>query len=447
MAAYYVASDGSNTSPYDTWAKAATTFAVAVTAATGNGDVIYVDQGFTDTLSTSTIYTFANHVSVICSNDKTNAPPQTLGTMGDSNWIGHSSTTYRITLTGAYKVYFYGMTFRVGGSGSDFILASWGDGSHFEFENCLFWLSTSSTSAYIVFNSTSINNAYSRLKNCLFRFNHTEQKLFISQCADLEGCSIHASSLIPMAFFAPGDSSATPGFVNLNGCDFSLLSGFLVGSHNNGASQYVFANCKLHGSTTALATQTPANKGSAKVWLYNCASGDQHYNIAHYDAFGSTIVDTGIYANDGAQYDGTNRCSWKITTTANCSYYTPYVSPWIDCYHSGTSAITPYLEILRDGDATAYKDNEVWLELSYQGTLGVPLAIIITDRRGLLLADAEQDAGVGSSGWAGSVTSWSGKLSPTDSITPVESGHLRARICVGRPSITVYVDPQIRGRS
>jgi hypothetical protein len=28
-----------------------------------------------------------------------------------------------------------------------------------------------------------------------------------------------------------------------------------------------------------------------------------------------------------------------------------------------------------------------------------------------------------------------------------EIGHIRGRVCVGEPSITVYVDPQIRGLS
>jgi len=233
----------------------------------------------------------------------------------------------------------------------------------------------------------------------------------------------------------------------MEGADWSVATNSLFKSGVGSSGVAFLSHCKLGTGVTILATQTPANKSSTNVWLYNCASSDEHYQMGHYDAFGSTIVDTGIYANDGAQYDGTNYCSWKIVTTAYCSYYTPYVSPWIDCYHSGTSAITPYLEILRNGSTTAYQDDEVWGMFSYQGTSGYPLATIVDDRKGLLASAANQTAGVGTSGWTGDTGAWSGKLSPTASITPAEIGHLRARVCVGEPSITVYVDPTIRGRS
>jgi hypothetical protein len=210
-----------------------------------------------------------------------------------------------------------------------------------------------------------------------------------------------------------------------------------------------FVNCKLGNGMVAYAPTATVGLAQTEVELFNCAYGDNHYQIGHHNNFGSTVVDTGIYANDGASYDGTNRCSWKIVTTANCSYYTPYVSPWIDCYHSGTSAITPSLEIVRSGSATAYQNDEVWGEFSYQGTSGSPLAVIVNDAMALLGTAADQTTGaLDASGWTGeNATSWFGKLNPTSAITPAEIGHLRARVCVGEPSITVYIDPTIRGRS
>jgi hypothetical protein len=171
--------------------------------------------------------------------------------------------------------------------------------------------------------------------------------------------------------------------------------------------------------------------------------------LYHADAFGETTVSNTIYANDGAAYDGTNKCSWKIVTTANCSYYYPYVSPWIDCYHSGTGAITPYLEILRSGSTIKYQDDEVWGEFSYQGTSGSTKATIVSDRMTLLGTAADQTASsLDASGWTGEdATNNAFMKLESGSITPAEIGHLRARVCVGEPSITVYVDPTIRGRS
>lgn len=452
MTAFYVASSGSNTSPYDTWAKAATTFAAAVTAATGNGDIIYVDQGFTDTLSANTTYTFANNVSVICSNDLSNEPPQTLGVMGTSAWIGSSSGSYSITINGGYKVYWYGITLRsAGGSAVNFSFSQT-DNAHTEVENCYFWFNstTGSNSKFVSGSTGGSGNSYFKAKNCTFRFSLAGHGFSIGCPSEYSDCTIVADAGTITSLLIGGASGVHRGphtvFSNM---DLSMVATSLVGDQTNVGSLFYFINCKLASGVSVMASQTVPNKGSAQVYVFNCASGDEHYHLQHHDAFGSTTIDTGIYANDGAQYDGTNRCSWKIVTTANCSYYTPYVSPWINCYHSGASAITPSLEIVRSGSATAYNDNEVWMELSYQGTSGSPLGVSVNDRKALLASAAAQTTGtLGAGDWTGeNATSWFGKLSPTASITPAEIGHLRARVCVGAASATLYVDPQIRGRS
>src|SRR5512139_2589116 len=77
MANVYVKASGSGTSPYDTWAKAATTLKVATDFASA-GDVIYAHQE-SETITVDTTYTLASGVKIICSNDAVNEPPQTLG--------------------------------------------------------------------------------------------------------------------------------------------------------------------------------------------------------------------------------------------------------------------------------------------------------------------------------------------------------------------------------
>jgi hypothetical protein len=445
MTLYYVASDGDNSDGL-TWAKAFTTFAGAVTAATGDGDTIYVDQGFTDTLSAAATYTFGNNVNVICSNDKSNEPPQTLGTMGVNNWIGHDSSTRTIDVNGAYRVFISGLTFRIAGSSSASMTIGSSDGAHLELENCYLWLGTTGTGNIIIGGSASSSNNYINLSNTTFRFGATGHGITNHSNSSFLGCVISSDGSTPSVLLKASSSGC---LIQCVGCDLSVVTGTLIASQTNRATEFQFIHCKLGSGVAILASQTPANKSSAHAWLYNCSAGDEHYNLQYHDAFGSTVIDTGIYANNGASYDGTNRCSWKIVTTANCSYTTPYVSPWIDCYHSGTSAITPSLEIVRSGSATAYQNDEVWGEFSYQGTSGFPLATIVSDRKALLAAAADQTTGaLDASGWTGeNATSWFGKLNPTSAITPAEIGHLRARVVVGEPSITVHVDPTIRGRS
>jgi hypothetical protein len=201
----------------------------------------------------------------------------------------------------------------------------------------------------------------------------------------------------------------------------------------------------LGASFVALAAQTSTSIGGGSCLLLDCSAGDIHYFLGHYDALGETTVDTSIYATDNI--NDTN-LSWKIVTTANVSYATPYRSPWFPAYNDNTStAITPSLEIVRSGSATAYKDDEVWSEWLYPGTSGYPKAVLVSDARGLVATAADQTTGaLGASDWSGeNATSWFGKLAPTASFTPSEVGHIQARVCVGKASSTVYVDPQIRG--
>jgi hypothetical protein len=341
-------------------------------------------------------------------------------------------------------VYSYGIELQIAGAiGYDLIIGNTTK-AHFELEQCKLTLLVTSTASEIILGPSSLSTSFIKLKDCTLKFGNAGQRITMrGGMCEIAGGSIDAAGSSPSVLFV-GENRVR---LHATGFDMSHVTGTLVPNEASYFSQYIFEQCKLGSGVTVLAAQTSIpNRGSAEVRLYDCAAGDQHYHIGHYDAFGSTVVETSIYANDGAQYDGTNRCSWKIATTANCSYYTPYVSPWFGRYHSAASAITPSIEILRDGSATAYQDDEVWGEFSAKTTTGFTLATLYSDRMTLLGTPADQAAGVGVAGWTGeNASAWSGKLAPASSFTPAEIGHLMARVCVGEPSITVYVDPAIRG--
>ena len=198
-------------------------------------------------------------------------------------------------------------------------------------------------------------------------------------------------------------------------------------------------NCKLPSGLVHLATQTATNRGAGEVYLHDCAVGDSHGFFGYYNPMGSIVSDTGIYVTAGAAAQ-----SWKIVTTANCSYYTPFETPWFGYYNTVTTSIAPYVEILRDGSTTAYQDDEVWLDVMAKTNTGSTQSALTTDRMTLLGTPANHAAGAGLGSWTGeSGTAWSGKLVMA-SLTPAEVGHIQARIVVGEPSITVYADPQIR---
>lgn len=228
-----------------------------------------------------------------------------------------------------------------------------------------------------------------------------------------------------------------------DGIDLSTQSGNLCLSPASTTFMMEFANCKLHASVTPMAASPAVG---SDVYLYDCASGDTHYQFAHYGYNGSTVISTSVYANSGASYDGTNRHSWVVSSNANASAANPYRSPWINRYNTTLSATTFSFECVRSGSASAYNNDEVWSEWLIKTNSGSPLSSFYSDECLPLATPAAQTTGtLGASDWTGeNATSWFGKLD-SGSCTPAELGYLRGRICIGKASVTdLYVDPKIR---
>lgn len=436
MATYHVYNAAAGAGTGADWTNAFTTFGAAVTAASSNGDVIKVHVAHTENLGADTTYTFAAHVAVICV-DKDNS--DALAVMGTSAWIGHNTLNFSIVFAGAVKVFMYGLTFRNASTGADFITLCNSDGSHQVLENCYLWLGTTSTTALI---QVGVNDTqcFARLKDCTLRFGATAQSLSVRGNVVIEGGSVSADGSAPSSLFSFAGTDPGGATVRADGTDLSHISGNIVGDATSAAAVVTLTNCKLHASATWLAAQTVANKSGAEVFLFDCHSGDTHIAIGHEDGLGKTEIATGI------SFTGSEAgCSWKITTTAAASFYTPYRTPWIDTYHDGLAAITPYLEILRDGSSTAFNNDEVWGEFRAKVTSGSVVTTAYSDRKVLLASAAAQAAGAGTGSWSGeNATAWSGKVDSGSALTPAEVGFIRSRFAVGAASATVYGDPRMR---
>lgn len=447
MTTRFYSSSGTPSAPYTDWATAATSLATAL-AACSSGDLLVIQyDGIASgdaELAADTTFTVPAGVMVVAgSNDGGSGWTYTV--MGTANWIGNSTTNRSVTLDCAGSCFIAGLTLRTAGSTTDSLTIGSSDNSFISGEDVYLWNGNSATSSSIRLGASSTTNQMAvRLKNCTFRFGSTGQSISVRCKADIIGGSLSSAGSIPTSIFTT-TTGTMPGGVDLDGFDFSALStNELVGDCLT-PLRVKGSNCKASSGFVPLGTQSSGNLSGAEVLLLNTASGDTHYNMIHATPQGSLVIDTGIYANDGATSDGSQHTTWKIVTTSSASYFNPYVSPWVRKYNSILSAITPYLEILRDGSATAYNDDQVWGEFAAQATSGSPLASFYSDRRGFAASAAAQATGVGTSGWTGEGgTAWSGKLAPTSSITPAEVGHLGARVCVGAASSTVYVDPLIR---
>jgi len=446
MATYYLWSDASGAANGSSWTDAFTTLESAIAAAIASGDIIKVHKTHVEQLSVDTTYVCQNNISIVCV-DKDNS--DALAEMdGSTGYIGHLTLSRHVILQGAYKVYVYGLALVVAGTTAKNLGVGTGTTGSFVVERCKLWSLNTAVSPFIYFGNTgTVTRNFIRVKDSEFRFGGggTSRRIDIAARVELIDCWLHSSSGQPTGGMF--QINVRNGALLSEGCDWSVLGANPLVNIAGGSDEAVFVNCKLGSGFIGITGASVNTKADGSLLLLNCSSGDTHYHLGHFDAIGSTVIETGIYANDGASPDGgTTRTSWKITTTAYATYYQPYISPWIDKYHSGTSAITPYLEILRDGSTTAFQDDEVWGEFSYQGTSGSTQSTIVSDRMTLLGTPANQTASSKTvSDWTGeSASAWTGQLAPLAAITPAEVGYLRARVCVGEPSTTVYVDPQIR---
>lgn len=435
MANLYVASTGSNTAPYDTWAKAATA-PLTATAAAAAGDTIY-QHAETFTISADTTYTLAAGVRWICTNDKANEPPQTLSTAGA---IVSTTSNVDIYLHGV-GIYVYGLTFDTGGSSYSIIGVASSSSNYVIAESCNFVISNTNSASVIHIGQQSSSISETRLINCSVKLAAASQYISPTGRVYIKGGVYpDPSGTRPTVLFKTKDSCRQMVFVGAN------LSGMTGGTVFTQAAAHLttisLSQCKLGAATL---NGSFAGICGTEYFLYDCSSSDTQYQFAHYHYLGSTTVSASIYANNGAEYNlAGDKTSWVVAGNANTSRATPYYSPWFSRYNEATAAITPSIEILRNDSTTAFTDTQVWGMWSVKTAGGSPLVTLYDDYGGHLATGAAQGNGVGFAGWTGeSGTAWSGKLE-CPSITPAEIGHISSRVVVAG-NYTVYVDPTIRG--
>jgi hypothetical protein len=434
MTDYYCKSTGSNTSPYDTWAKACTDINSAIALAVAD-DRIFMHNGTTVTYATSTTLTPVPRCLLISTADTSNAPPTTY----DVGAIITSSTNQQITVNGGH---WYGFLFKSGsGASSAPMNVCTVDNAWVFFEDCqMSWTGTGAGGGFVINSATSALNSEFTSRNCTWTWSNTGQGFTAHGVWHDIGSNMDAGATHPLTLFK---ATSPVSYIEFNGSD---LSGNANTYFAAGSAYYiaVLINCKLSGPATIQATLS--NHSEGEVFLYDCDSGDGNYQCSHYNFRGSTVVLTSKYVTaDGASYDGTNRYSYTIQGSANASFATPYYAPWIEIYNASLTAQTPYFEIARDGSTTPYTDGQVWAQFLAKDTSGFPRTTHYSDRRGVVATAQDQATGTGTGNWTGlSGTAWSGKCDSGAAITFAELGSLRGRLVVAA-NISVQLDPKIRG--
>lgn len=429
---YYVDDGGSDTNPYDTWAKAATTLAGLLADITiAAGDTILIGHDHNEVSNGAKTWTIkpagslVNPVRLVSANTSTSAyeAGAALGA-ADANNVAFDCDTGGIDC--------YGLALSSNGAA-----VSLGDNkATLYFTDCTF------TCARIYLGAGDA--CYVRMLSCTMTFSYASYCFYansVKAIIDIVDCAI-TNAEIDSADELISLGTADGVTLRVVGCDFSGAPGGYV--FNDLADTVVVsaARCILHADTTALVETVDSSTLGTAV-MEHCLAGTQTVPVYQYwkqTSAGSVKADATRTRTNGAT-DGETPYTLEFASSASCCFGNPLEGPplrkWVA---AGSQTITVYCT----ASADLYND-EFWIEVSSpsEAATATSLAVVETTKMTVLGTHAEltQDDSSWSGAGVGSGATGIHKISVT--IAPTEAGYVEVRCSVGKASTTVYVDPEI----
>lgn len=441
MTVYYVDDGGSNTSPYDTWAKAAPTLAAlqagAGTALTTGGNVVYIGA---DSVSTGDNTGAADITFTGPANGNVDIVSATVGTTNYSK----SSTNQIVQNGGDVKIIFY-QGFSLYGikmSSTGMIKLSTGAAASgqatVQTRDCTF-LPGGNRQVELVQSGTSPEiHRHVNLTIYPDKDAGSNNRQFIDLYGgfyEFVGLTFqNSASGRNGPLMAMGNNS---GKFSFSGANFGAIAAqtaiFSVGSCTGKVD---CLNCSTLASPV-WTTGTPYT--SFELRATNCKSADAPEGLYLGNYYGSAESSTTVYRTGGARVENVP-CSHKMVSNAGVSYSKPLYTPWyyLPITAAGTKTFTAY--VAQDGGAGDLTDAEVWLEVEYMATANDGRYSLATDKAAYGAGAAQDDDTT--STWANITATYKQKLA-VSSISVGEEGLCRARIGLGKASQTLYVDPLI----
>lgn len=426
MADRYVSNTGSNTSPYNSWATAATTLASALTGEVA-GDRIFVANTHTESATTYTntwdvAGTAASPCEIICV-DPSATPPTAV-----SSGATFTATTGRLIFQNANYTNVRGLTFVCGGDLASLGGLIW----QAKFTDCIMRFTAANASFGLNNNSPGLTVFES------FQINFGTNGYIDGRGGMVwKGGGIESGSASPSSLF---QNISTGAEFLLEGLDLSAGASTM---HivNSGArySKFVMRNCKLPaGWTGSLVQGTVGDGGRYEMW--NCDSADTNYRM-NIMTFSGQITSETVVVRAGGATDGTTQISWKMVTNSSSSYLVaPLDSPEIVIWNETVgSPVTLSIEVLTNN--VTLTDGDAWLEVQYLGTSGAPKSSVSSDARSSTVS-AAQNQPTSSATWTTTGITTPVKQTLSTTFTPQEKGFLIATVKVARKSTTVYVCPK-----
>ena len=447
MTTYYVDDGGSQTAPYDTYAKAETTLAALIAAVGGftADDEIHAGHDHAENTAGTVELAFASGVGsqpvrIISSN--TTSDEYQAGASIQASGAGNDLNLS----TGASD--WYGLTFVVADN-FGFLTA----GSVHRFHECTFTIADRP----IVVGVVGITLEY---HNCAIvstdaggpSFNFAADGI----CILIRGGSItmgNANSAEPILEFGAGDDNNTVLIedCDLSGCtsDMSLVS---FGASNN--NRVTYRRCKLPSAYTLPVVTREGNSikvescsGGTSTEAFLGIGGVDGGNGMWRDNRGDIRTSTTRARKNGARDwppgapEG-NNYSWEVTTSANVSYFAPLELPPIAFWtQPGAQKV-----IIYTADDVDWDDDELWMVVEHPSTdtPAEPNHVVLQNTKPEPLATPEVVERDFDSIWAGAGTGTDGSTGQqhlkSSIFNPIEAGPVIARLYCAKPGATFYVD-------
>lgn len=395
-----------------------------------DGDTCYISNNHAETQTTALSLPLLGISSTpsnyICVSD-TVAPPTTTATTASITTTGTANITLGVNIS-----YVYGVKFSAGSTTNGNISAT-ASTSHI-YDTCTFSIPNTGAGAEIIIGTGNVGG-FPTYYNCTFVFGAATQQL-VPNGVTVVGGTFAATGTVPTTLFLLGTSGQN--YTIIRDCDFSNISSNIADVSNISLSSLTwFENCKIKAGAN-LTVNNAASLNTTRVHFHNCDSSATSYRTFYKYYSGTLQQETSIVRTGGAS-DGTTPISWNIASASQVTLYYPFISEEITIWNDITgSSKTATVEINSGGTLT---NGDVWMELEYLGNSGAPLGSFTSTRKSDILqsnTNITSSTAVWGGGLAGSTTQ---KLQVT--FTPQLKGPVKARIYVGKPSQTVYVDPRL----
>ena len=435
--AVHLNTTGSGTAGGTTWATAFTSWTAAVAAMVA-GDVLNVDVAFNTSAAGLTLVfpgTAASPNQVL-----SGTPAVVSGLTALSAGAQLLSSTPTLVVTGSF--YMYGVTLECSSASNSPVAFAGSTTNTEEFDTCKFRLSGNNGASGIILGSISASvGSQVRCTSCSFRFANAGQQIRVNSRVEFYSCSIESGGTSPTTLFSMGNGARGAVCIGI-GFDFTNLSSSanICAALISSSCSVLFSDCKMPASWSGV-FQTGTTLVGCRSEFYAFDNAATSYRFSINDFPGSAREDATIYLT-GSTTDGGN-ISDKFTTSANVVFPAAFRGRWYyqDVTTTGSSK-TGTVQCARNGSATPYKDNEVWMELEYFSSSGTPLGAFVSDRMAdVLSTPANQAAGTGP--WTG-LGGTNVLMALATTFTPQMVGYVRARVCVAVASISdLYVDPVV----